>query len=92
MSFSFRDTMENSCRFFLQGRLPLIVEVESADIMASLIQLKKAAEQKSGKTMRLTFSGASEAHLLAREIGQAGIGVILKSPRPFPSSWGSRRM
>lgn len=66
--------------------------VQSADIMASLVQLKKEVEKKSGKTIRMTFSGASEAHLLAKEIGQAGIGVILTSPRPFPGTWESSRM
>jgi hypothetical protein len=60
--------------------------------MASLIQLKKEAEENSRRPIRLTFSGASEAHLLAKEIGQAGIGVILTSPRPFPATWESSRM
>lgn len=68
------------------------MEVQNADIMASLIQLKKEVEENSKTSVRLIFSGASEAHLLAKEIGQAGIGVILKSPRPFPGTWGSRRM
>lgn len=68
------------------------MEVQSADIMASIIQLKKDVEVYSGNTIQLTFSGASEAHILAKEIGQAGIGVILTSPRPFPGTWESRRM
>jgi hypothetical protein len=68
------------------------VHVQSADVMASLIRLKKEAESHSGKTIRFTFSGGSEAHLLAKEIAAAGVGVILTSPRPFPSTWESRRM
>lgn len=60
--------------------------------MASLISLKKEVEVKSGTSIQMTFSGANEAHLLAKEIGDAGIGVILQPSRPFPGAWKSRRM
>ena len=52
------------------GALPLIVDVGSADVMAALLKLKEEVEQKRGSRMRLVFSGAAEAHLLAREIGR----------------------
>jgi hypothetical protein len=60
--------------------------------MASLISLKKEVEVKSGTSIQMTFSGANEAHLLAKEIGDAGIGIILQPSRPFPGTWKSRRM
>ncbi|KAG5721025.1 hypothetical protein E4T56_gene1508, partial [Termitomyces sp. T112] len=43
-------------------------------------------------SIKFTFTGASEAHLLAKEIGEAGIGVILAPSRPFPGTWESRRI
>jgi len=52
------------------GRLPLIIEVGSADVMAALLQLKEEVEQKRGTRIRLVFSGAAEAHLLAKDIGR----------------------
>ncbi|KAJ7255301.1 carbohydrate esterase family 9 protein [Mycena rebaudengoi] len=52
------------------GKIPLVVDVESADI---------------------TLTGATEAHLLAKEIGQAGVGVIVHQ-RPFPFTWQQRRI
>lgn len=76
----------------LRGKLPLVVDVHNADIMATLIQLKKEVEAFTGTKMRLVFSGASEAHLLAREIGEANIGIILSPSRPFPMNWGARRI
>ncbi|KAK0203390.1 hypothetical protein DFS33DRAFT_1383654 [Desarmillaria ectypa] len=79
-------------RRVVEGELPLVVTVYSADIMASLIQLKHEAEQISGKAIRMTFLGAPEAHLLATEIGNAGVGVILGRVRPFPNDWQSRRI
>jgi len=60
--------------------------------MASLISLKKEVESKGGTRIQMTFSGANEAHLLAKEIGDAGIGVILQPSRPFPGTWKSKRM
>ncbi|KAF5309156.1 hypothetical protein D9619_012722 [Psilocybe cf. subviscida] len=76
----------------VDGHLPLVIEVQSADIMATLINLKKETEAKSGKSIKLTFAGANEAHLLAKEIGEAGVGVILNPSRPFPGTWKSRRI
>lgn len=60
--------------------------------MATLITLKKEIEKESGTNIRLVFSGANEAHLLAKEIGEAGVGIILNPSRPFPGTWKSRRM
>ncbi|KAK0452688.1 carbohydrate esterase family 9 protein [Armillaria borealis] len=79
-------------RKVVEGELPLVVTVYSADVMASLIQLKQEAEGISGKAIRMTFLGAPEAHLLATEIGNAGVGVILGRVRPFPNDWQSRRI
>jgi hypothetical protein len=46
-----------------------VIEVGSADIMATLLNLKAEAEERWGTRMRMVFAGATEAHLLAKEIG-----------------------
>lgn len=53
----------------MQGAIPLVVEVSSADIMATLMRLKSEVEEKRGTYMRMVFSRATEAHLLAEQIG-----------------------
>ena len=68
------------------------MHVESADAMVSLLRLKKTVEQESGSFLEMVFSGATEAHLFAKSIGEAKVGVILTSVRPFPHTWESRRM
>lgn len=62
--------------------------------MATLISLKSEVERSLSlpAPLRFTFTGASEAHLLAQELGQAGVGVVLTQPRPFPKAWETRRM
>lgn len=75
-----------------QGRIPLVVEAHSADVIATLIVLKKEVEVEVEKEIRLTITGGAEAHLLAKEIAEANVGVILNPSRPFPYVWEDRRM
>lgn len=60
--------------------------------MATLISLKKQYEAQAKLTLRMTFAGASEAHILAKEIANAGVSVIITSPRPLPATWSQQRM
>lgn len=46
------------------------MKVDSADIMSTLLRLKAEVEDAKNSTMKLVFSGASEAHLLAEDIGK----------------------
>ncbi|KAJ7322929.1 carbohydrate esterase family 9 protein [Mycena albidolilacea] len=73
------------------GKLPLVVNVESADIIASLLVLKKEVEAAKGSSIRLTIAGATEGHLLAKEIGEAGVGVLIEQ-RPYPMQWEQKRL
>ncbi|TFK22333.1 hypothetical protein FA15DRAFT_706442 [Coprinopsis marcescibilis] len=75
-----------------EGVVPLVVEVDSADIMASLLILKTDVEDRIGSRMRMVFSGAAEAHLLARQLSVAGVGVILCPARQYPMVWDQRRI
>ena len=62
--------------------------------MATLLELKAEIEDLTAgsRPLRITFAGASEAHLLASEIAKAGVGVIVTPTRPFPASWDQKRM
>ncbi|KDR83960.1 hypothetical protein GALMADRAFT_236481 [Galerina marginata CBS 339.88] len=75
-----------------EGVVPLVIEVDSLDIMASLLILKADVEDRIGSRMRMVFSGAMESHLLAKEISDADVGVILNPARPFPMVWDQRRI
>ncbi|KAJ7650653.1 hypothetical protein FB45DRAFT_888386 [Roridomyces roridus] len=83
---------DSSFRQASHGSIPLVVTVHSADIISSLIQLKQEVESKRGSTMKMTIMGAAEAHLLAAELGAAGVGVIQAPPRSYPYDWEHRRM
>ncbi|EMD37398.1 hypothetical protein CERSUDRAFT_114069 [Gelatoporia subvermispora B] len=87
-----RGTLEYWLSKVRKGKVPLVIGVESADAMASLIELKRDVEAKFSRPMKVTFTGAAEAHILAKEIGEADIGVVLYPSRPFPSTWEQRRI
>jgi hypothetical protein len=72
--------------------IPVVVEAHSADVIATLILLKKDVEEKTGATIQMTIAGATEAHLLVKEIAEAKIGIIFKPSRPFPTTWEKRRL
>ncbi|KAH9858830.1 hypothetical protein C2E23DRAFT_800280 [Lenzites betulinus] len=74
------------------GTIPLVVNTGSADIIATLIMLKKEVEGQTGAHMKLTIASASEAHLLASELAEANIGVIVTPSRSFPFTWDERRV
>ncbi|KDQ21358.1 hypothetical protein BOTBODRAFT_25793 [Botryobasidium botryosum FD-172 SS1] len=86
------DESENWFKEAAQGNIPLIVNVDKVDHMATLLVLKKQVEKKTGKTLRLSFAGGLEAHLLAKEIGEAGVGVILNPVRSFPTTFDQLRI
>ena len=44
------------------------------------------------QTMKMTITGAAEAYILAKELSESGVGVILNPARPFPYAWEGRRM
>ncbi|KAJ7722728.1 hypothetical protein DFH07DRAFT_1006316, partial [Mycena maculata] len=75
-----------------EGSIPLVITVNSADIIASLLLLKEEVEAKRGHVLKMTLVGAAEAHLLAPEIAVAGVGVILTPPRSYPYNWEHRRI
>ncbi|KIJ61332.1 hypothetical protein HYDPIDRAFT_96756, partial [Hydnomerulius pinastri MD-312] len=75
-----------------KGEIPLVVQVQNADIIASLIKLKKEVESSTKTPLKLAVAGAAEAHLLAKELGETGVGVIVTPSRPFPEKWEMKRI
>ncbi|GAA5966695.1 hypothetical protein JCM3765_007601 [Sporobolomyces pararoseus] len=90
---SFASPSKNYFSLVVKGEIPLVIETDRADTIASLILLKREIETKAeGRyEMRWIVSGAQEAHLVADHLAEASIAVILSPPRSFPESWDARR-
>jgi hypothetical protein len=82
-----KSDLQRYFRKVAKGDIPLVVAVNRADLMASLLNLK----QEVAPGMRMVFEGAAEAWLIPREIQEANVGVIVSPPRSLPSTWDERR-
>ncbi|ODN78842.1 hypothetical protein L202_04386 [Cryptococcus amylolentus CBS 6039] len=70
------------------GELRLVVEVRQADVMSALVRLKKEV----GGEGKWTFLGGHETWLIAEELADANIGVIVAPARSYPEEWSERRI
>ncbi|KAI0029655.1 carbohydrate esterase family 9 protein [Vararia minispora EC-137] len=89
------DTDEEIARAFEQvarGVIPVVVHTDNADVIATVITLKKEVEEKTGARLRVTIAGGAESHLLAEQLKAADVGVVILSTRPFPGLWESQRI
>jgi hypothetical protein len=86
------DSKEGYFKDVREGKATLVVEADSADIIATLILLKKEVEESAGNKIHLTITGGVEAYLVASELAEANIGVIQTPSRPFPTFWERRRI
>ncbi|KAK5136213.1 hypothetical protein LTR08_003820 [Meristemomyces frigidus] len=77
--------------------LPLVIEVHSADIIASVLRLKEeveaamTAKSSSSGGLRLIIYGGAESHMLAPELATANVSVILAPVLAYSESWDQRR-
>jgi di/tripeptidase len=46
-----------------------VVDAGGADVMSTLLRLKKEVEETKGFVIKMVFVGGEEAHLIADEIG-----------------------
>jgi len=75
-----------------KGEIPLVIDTENADVIATLLSLKEEVEGiVDGGFIRLAIAGGAEAHLLAKELGEAHVGVLFTRPKAFPTTWGGSK-
>lgn len=58
-----------------------MIEAYRADVIATLIALKQKLEEEMQSEIKMTITGAHEAHMLSKELAKAKIGVILTPDR-----------
>lgn len=77
----------------VNGTLPLVITVHSADTIAALLKVKAAVEAASptNSRLRLVILGGAEAHLVADELAAAGVAVVLAPLLSYATTWDQRR-
>ena len=77
--------------------MALVINVHSADHIASLLRLKEEVETAISQTsadstnLRLVVFGGAESHLLAAELAAANVGVVLAPMLSYAATWDQRR-
>ncbi|KAK5126715.1 hypothetical protein LTR85_009649 [Meristemomyces frigidus] len=88
---------DRKLREVVAGKAPLVIDVHSADIIASVLRMKVEVEAAlttkslTGEGIRLIIYGAAESHLLAAELAAADVSVILAPLLPYRFTWDQRR-
>jgi hypothetical protein len=78
-------------RKVVNGSLPLVINVHSADTIAALLKVKSAVDDVTGSKIRLVILGGAESYLLADELASANVGVVLAPLQSYAKSWDQRR-
>lgn len=82
------DELHDAFKSAAAGNLRLVISTHSADAIATLIRVKREVAPK----LKLTIVGGFESWMLAEELAQEKIGVIVAPSRSFPASWDQRRI
>ncbi|KAL1310739.1 hypothetical protein AAFC00_000992 [Neodothiora populina] len=72
------------------GKLPLVLSVHSADTITTIIQLRKEVETAGGSPTFVVLGGA-ESHIVATELAEANISVVLAPLLAYSQTWDQRR-
>lgn len=72
------------------GQLPVVVQIDDKDEIASIIQIKQQLKQQFGYSVKFIILGGAEAHLVAMHLQQSSIPVILMPARCIPNTWSQR--
>ncbi|KAK4554852.1 hypothetical protein LTR86_008000 [Recurvomyces mirabilis] len=75
----------------VNGTMPLVLTVHSADTIATILQLKSEVEAVSQSPLSLVLFGGAEAHLLASEVAAANVSAVLAPLQPYATTWDQRR-
>ncbi|KAK1757110.1 hypothetical protein QBC47DRAFT_378423 [Echria macrotheca] len=75
----------------VNGSLPLVITAQSADSISSAVKVKATVEAVTNSTLRLVILGGAESWLVADQLADAGVGVILSPLFSYATTWDQRR-
>lgn len=81
----------------VSGEKVLALTINSADGIATALRIKSEVEEFSrsidgeAENLRMAIIGGAEAHILAKELAAAGVGVIVAPSQSSGDTWDARR-
>ncbi|CAJ0756898.1 15122_t:CDS:10, partial [Entrophospora sp. SA101] len=87
--FRNNNDVDDIFKYIINGKIPLVAEVDNKDEISALIKLKKHIKAHGGD-INLVILGGSESHLVAKELYEENVSVILRPTRPTPNTWSTK--
>ncbi|KAM0201090.1 hypothetical protein ACHAPA_008165 [Fusarium lateritium] len=84
----------------INGERVLALTINSADGIATALRIKSEIEgvlstvdtAKRAQRLKIAIIGGAESHMVAKELGEAEVGVVLSPLQSIGDSWDSRRV
>lgn len=75
----------------VKGEMAMVLTAHSADVIASILEMKAWVEKLGKTTIRLVIWGGAESWILADELAEAKVGVALAPLLAYSETWEQRR-
>ncbi|KAL2206186.1 carbohydrate esterase family 9 protein [Sarocladium strictum] len=81
----------------VEGKMVLALTINSADGIATALRIKSEVESELSSNndkapkLRIAIIGGAEAHILAKELAEANVGVIVSPAQSTGDTWDARR-
>ncbi|RCH89871.1 hypothetical protein CU098_001242, partial [Rhizopus stolonifer] len=85
-----KDASNNVFSRAAQGQLPVIVQADDKDEIASILLIKQQILKKYNSRVQFVILGGAESHLVAGHLNRLDVPVVLMPARCAPTSWQSR--
>lgn len=73
-----------------RGQIPVVIEVDDKDEIASILMMKELISQEYGRNVQFVILGGAESHLVAEHLSRLDVPVVLKPARCFATTWQKR--
>lgn len=85
-----KDPSHNVFARAARGKIPVVVQVDDKDEIASILNIKQAISQEYNYDVKFVILGGGESHLVADHLSRLDVPVVLMPARCYPTTWQSK--
>lgn len=85
-----KDPSRNIFARAARGQIPVVVQVDDKDEIASILSIKQAISQEYKHDVKFVILGGGESHLVADHLSRLDVPVVLMPARCYPTTWQSK--
>lgn len=85
-----KNSKENVFARAAKGEIPVVVQVDNKDEIASILLMKQQIIQEHGSHVKFVILGGSESHLVASHLHRLDVPVVLMPARCYATTWQAK--